>query len=239
MNPRIVITGASSEIGRAIAERIVRPGDQAVLHGFRHAHALESLRAKLGPDCRIAVADFTDPAALHDFCDLIKDTDILINAAAFTRADLLANLDENDIIRMIQVNIQALVAICRSVITGMLVRRQGVIVNLSSVAAQKGIRGQTVYAGTKGFVEAFSRSLAAEYGGRGIRVNCVAPGAIAAGSLQELLANAPQEVKNSVSLGKLGSPADVAAAVAFLISPDAQYINAKILAVDGGFTRGV
>jgi 3-oxoacyl-[acyl-carrier protein] reductase len=239
MNLRIVITGASSEIGLAIAERIVRPGDRAVLHCFRRPNALEPLLAKLGLHCRIAAVDFRDPVALQNFCGLIKDTDILINAAAHTKADLLPNLTEEDISAMLQVNIYALIEICRAVIPGMLVRRNGIIVNLSSVTAQRANRGQTVYAGTKGFVESFTRGLAAEYGSRGLRANCVAPGAIEAGSLQELLAYAPEEVKKNNAMQSLGMPADVAAAVAFLVGEEARYINGQCLAVDGGFMHGV
>jgi 3-oxoacyl-[acyl-carrier protein] reductase len=239
MNPRIVITGASSDIGLAIAERIVRPGDRVVLHCFRHDQALAAFAQKRNMGGTIARADFTDKVDLRKFCTLIKDTDILINAAAYTKADLLPNLTEGDITAMLAVNIRALIEICRAVLPGMLVRRNGIIVNLSSVTAQRANRGQSVYAGTKGFVESFTRGLTAEYGGRGLRFNCVAPGAINAGSLQELLAFAPEEVKKYNAMQSLGTPADVAAAVAFLISPDSRYINGQCLAVAGGFMRGV
>ena len=140
---------------------------------------------------------------------MLGDVDILVNAAAFTRTDLLPNLNDNDIVRMINVNIKALIAVCRAVLPAMMVKRKGVIVNISSVAALRGNRGQSVYAGTKGFMESYTKSLAAEYGGRGIRINSIAPGAIDAGSLKELLSYAEDVVKKSIASNRLGTPEDV------------------------------
>ena len=140
---------------------------------------------------------------------------------------------------MINVNIYSPVKICSAVIPDMLIGRKGFIVNISSIAAQRGNRGQTVYAGTKGFVESFTRSLAAEYGPKGINVNAVAPGPIESKSLDELLAYAKDEVKNSIVSKRIGKPDDVAALVAFLCSDEASYINGKIYNVDGGFMKGI
>ncbi|MCP4154266.1 MAG: SDR family oxidoreductase, partial [bacterium] len=137
------------------------------------------------------------------------------------------------------VNIDAFTRICAAVIPGMTARRRGCIVNISSAAATRGNRGQTVYAGTKGYMEAFTRSLAAEYGAKGIRVNCVAPGPIAAGSMTELLGYAEEEVKKSILSKNLGTPEDVAYITAFLCSPKAAFINGKTIGVDGGIMRGI
>ena len=239
MSNKIVITGASSLIGRAIAKRLIAKGDWAILHCFKNSAAIGDVLTAGGSPCEVVSADFTKQDELDRFCSLLKDTDILVNAAAITRTDLLPNLSEADVSRMVAVNIQALVSICRAAVPSMMVRRRGVIVNLSSVAALRGNRGQTVYAGTKGFVESFTRSLAAECGGRGIRVNSVAPGAIDAGSLKELLSYADDAVRKSTSTGSLGKPEDVAAAVAFLCGPDASFINGSCITVAGGFMTGV
>lgn len=239
MADNIVITGASSQIGSAIARRLVKAGDCAILHGSRNVEACRAVAMACAGRCEVIGADFRDPGQLAGFCARLKEVDILVNAAAWTKADLLPNLQEHDIEAMITVNIRALVAICRAVVPGMMARRRGVIVNLSSVAAARGNKGQSIYAGTKGFVESFTRALAAEYGGRGIRVNAVAPGAIDAGSLRELLSYAADEVRTSTVTKRLGTPEDVAAAVAFLSSRDAEFMNGKCLAVDGGFCRGV
>ncbi len=239
MSRNVVVTGASSAIGEAICRRVVRPGDRAILHCFRNADGCGRLAASLDADCTVATADFGDPVALASFCGGLGDTQLLVNCAAVTRAGLLAHMDDGDIDAMVDANIHALVRICRAVLPGMVARRCGCIVNVSSVTAARGTPGQAVYAGTKGFMESFTRSLAAEYGARGIRANCVAPGAIDAGSLKALLASAPEEVRGSIALGRPGTADDVAAMVAFLCGDEASFISGRTFAVDGGFARGV
>ncbi len=239
MSRNVVVTGASCAIGEAVCRKVVRPGDRALLHCFRNEDACRRLAGSLGADCTVVAADFGDPAALGSFCGLLGETQVLVHCAAVTRTGLLAQLEDDDLHAMVSVNIQALVRLCRAVVPGMVARRGGCIVNVSSVTAARGTPGQAVYAGTKGFMESFTRSLAAEYGARGIRANCVAPGAIDAGSLRALLAAAPDEVRGSIALKRLGTPGDVAAAVAFLCSEEAAFISGRTLAVDGGFARGV
>lgn len=239
MSNRIVITGASSLIGQAIAQKLIAKGDNVLLHCFKNSAACSHIAESSDYKCEIVPADFNIDEELDRFCKLLGDVDILVNAAAFTKTDLLPNLDDNDIVRMINVNIKAPIAVCRAVLPAMMVKRKGVIVNISSVAALRGNRGQSVYAGTKGFMESFTKSIAAEYGGRGIRINSIAPGAIDAGSLKQLLSYAEDTVKKSVASNRLGTPEDVAAAAAFLCSPDASFINGACINVSGGFMTGV
>lgn len=239
MGNRIIITGASSLIGQAIAKRVITKGDHAILQCFRNSSECSLFAKSTEYSCNIEIADFTKREDLDSFCRTLGDVDILINAAACTRTDLLPNLSHDDIDRMIDVNMRAVISICRTVLPAMMVKRRGIIVNISSVAAVRGNRGQSVYAGTKGFLESFARSLAAEYGSRGIRINSVAPGAIEAGSLKELLSYAEDTVKESTSANRLGTPEDVAAAVAFLCGPDSRFINGACIAVNGGFMRGI
>lgn len=239
MNRNIVITGASSAIGAAICRRVVSSGDTVLLHCFRNEDACRRLAGELDASCRVLKAYFGDSAAFEELCRQSADADILINCAAITRTGLLAQMPDDDLQDMLNANITALVKLCRAVLPGMLSRRKGCIVNISSVAATRGNPGQAVYAGTKGFMESFTRSLAAEYGPKGVRVNCVAPGAIEVGSLKELLAIAPDEVRQNSALRRLGTAGDVAAAVAFLCSDEAGFISGRTIAVDGGFSRGV
>jgi len=239
MSRNIVITGASSDIGQAICTKIVEPEDQVILQCFRNAEKCNQLKEKLKGSCNTIISDFGDSESTESFCKQLPEIDILINAAGSTITDLLPNCRDEDILKMLYVNIFALVKICKSVIPAMIVKRKGCIVNISSVAATRGNKGQTVYAGTKGFVESFSRSLTAEYGARGIRVNCVAPGPIESGSLKELLSYASEDVNESVLSNRLGIPEDVASVVAFLCSKEADYINGQCLHVDGGFIRGI
>lgn len=236
---RVVITGASSAIGASITEKVIVEGDQVVLQCFRNRPSSEGLVERLGVKCDPVSVDFSDRSALAGFCAGLGEVDVLVNAAAVTRTGVLPALSDDDIGKMIEVNIIATVAVCRAVLPAMVNRRSGCIVNVSSVAATRANRGQSVYAGTKGFIESFTRALAAEYGPRGIRVNCVAPGPIDSGSLRELLSLAPEEVRSSIAGTRLGIPDDVGSAVAFLCSPGASFINGQTLHVNGGFLKGV
>ena len=239
MSRNLVVTGASCAIGEAVCRKIVRPGDRVLLHCFRNEERCRGLAGSLDADCAVVAADLADPVALASLCGRLGDAEILVHCAAVTRTGLLAHLEDADLAAMVSVNIEALVRVCRAVVPGMVARRRGCIVNVSSVTAARGMPGQAVYAGTKGFMESFTRSLAAEYGARGIRANCVAPGAIDAGSLKPLLAAAPQEVRGSIALGRTGTPEDVAGMVAFLCGDEASFISGRTFAVDGGFGRGV
>lgn len=239
MPKQFVITGASSEIGLAICEKVLKNDDQVILHCFRHPERCIAIQQRLGENCQIVLADFNNFAEIDEFCEEIGEVDVLINVAAVTITNLLAHLTAEEIAVMLNVNVVALIKISQTVIRPMLLKRNGIIINISSVAAQRGNRGQTVYAGTKGFVEAFTRSLAAEYGPKNIRANCVAPGPIDAGNLKPLLGYAADEVKNSVILPRLGNANDVAATVAFLCSEEASFINGACISVNGGFCRGV
>jgi 3-oxoacyl-[acyl-carrier protein] reductase len=236
---KILITGASSQIGVAIGEKLVADGDQVILQYFRNRTPCSPLKERFGDKCDLVSVNFADRIALEGFCRSLSEVDTVINAAATTVTGLLPTLAEADIQRMLEVNVLATIMICRAVIPAMVNKRAGCIVNITSVAATRANRGQSVYAGTKGFIESFSRAMTAEYGSRGIRINCVAPGPIEAGSLRELLSLAPEEVKQSIAGNRLGTPCDVATAVAFLCDSKASFINGQTIHVDGGFMKGV
>jgi 3-oxoacyl-[acyl-carrier protein] reductase len=236
---KILITGASSDIGLAISEKFNQSENSLVLHCFKNRQKLIERTKGFKAEVNIVNADFCDDSQVNELISSLKDISIIVNAAAYTKADLLANLTDADIQKMLQVNVFVPVKICRSVIPQMLVKRKGIIISISSIAASRGNRGQTVYGGTKGFLESFTRSLAAEYGMKGIRANCIAPGAINAGSIKDLLQMAPEEVKNSIALNRLGTPLDVASGVYFLCTDDASFISGQTIHLDGGFLKGV
>ncbi len=239
MNKKIVITGASSEIGMAIVSKLENLASEFTLQTTTNRQDFVDFVASLDKTCRVIKSDFTKSEEISEFCNEIKECDILINAAAVTKTDLLPMLSDTSISNMINVNINALIQICRNGIPYMSSTRKGWIVNISSIAAGRGNRGQSVYAGTKGFTESFSRSLAAEYGSRGVRVNCVAPGAIDAGSLKEIMKYAPDEIKNNMLSKRLGQASDVANLVHFLCSEESEFINGQIIKTDGGFLKGL
>ncbi len=239
MTKKIAITGAGSEIGKAIIAKLSNKESGFILQSSGRKPGLEHFAESAGIEYIIIEADFKAKEQLENFCLALKETDILINVAGSVKSGLLTMLTDEEIKEMIDVNIIALISTCRAVIPYMSSNRKGCIVNISSVAASKGNRGQTVYAGTKGFVESFSRSLAAEYGSRGVRVNCIAPGPINAGNLKEILNYAPEEIIGNTLSKRLGMPQDVANLCAFLCSDDSEFINGQIIKTDGGFMKGI
>lgn len=236
---KIVITGGSSEIGNAIIEAILKDGDHIIIQTNRNYEECKERFNHLEDRCEIVTLDFQNDSSIDQFCSHLNDVDILINAAAVTINAPLPHLSMEQINMMVDVNIMGLVKICRAAIPSMISRRSGKIINISSIVASRANRGQTVYAGTKGFIESFSRALAAEYGSRGIQVNCVAPGPIDAGSLKDTLGYAEKEVKESIVAKRLGTPQDVANAVRFLCDDESSFINGTTLKVDGGFIKGL
>jgi len=238
MSRKIVITGASSEMGQAIVKKVARANDQLILQGYRNSENLTTLK-KSYQNCEVLSLDFSNSDHLREFCSYLDDVDIFINVSAVTVTDILPAIKEESIDRMLSVNIKALVQITQSLVPSMIAKRAGIIVNLSSVAASRGNRGQSVYAGTKGFVESFSRSVASEYGSKGVRVNCVAPGPIYAGSLKPLYSHASKEILETIVSPKIGTVDDVANMVAFLCGEESAFINGQVMHVDGGFLKGV
>lgn len=233
---KIVITGASSAIGWAIAQELAKLNKPMLLHRNRNKDLPLS---ELSADAEVITADFSSPDDLNRFIDKLGDTDILVNAAAYTVTELIPQTSDESIEKMVAVNITALSKICKAVIPQMCIKRNGVIINISSATASKVYRGQGIYAGTKAFAETFSKAIAAEYGRKGIRCNCVAPGAIKTGTLSLLSNIAEDQVKQVNAENKLGTPRDVAAAVFFLCREENSFINGTVLHVDGGHWMGI
>ncbi|MDD2492075.1 MAG: SDR family NAD(P)-dependent oxidoreductase [Bacteroidales bacterium] len=199
---KIVITGASSEIGLAITKRMADLGMPMLLQCFRNREILNNWEN----DAEVVTADFSDDDELDIFISRLKDVEILIYAAARTDSGLIPQIEEESLKNTIQVNITAYTKICQAIIPYMCSRRKGVIIGLSSVSASRVYKGQGVYAGSKAYMESFTKAIAAEYGRKGVRGNCVAPGSIEAGALKRLNNYAPEEIKEINALGKLGKP---------------------------------
>lgn len=239
MSRKLLITGASSEIGAAICRKIIAPGDEATLQYTSHAKSCEGLASTLPGVCIPHRTDFLNDGEVEELCAIAAECDVLVNCAAYVHSGLLLMTGDDALEKAVRINIVALTKLCRAALSGMLTKRSGNIVNVSSYVAGRGNRGQAVYAGTKGYMESFSRALAAEYGSRGIRVNCVAPGAIGAGSFKGLLVDAEKEIRESVALRRIGTAEDVACAVEYLCSEGARYVTGTVLRVDGGYMKGV
>jgi 3-oxoacyl-[acyl-carrier protein] reductase len=179
-------------------------------------------------------ADVSDPDEARALVDQAGDVDILVNNAGTTRDGLLARMSDEDWRAVIDTNLGSVFYTCRAVTRGMMKRRSGAIVNVSSIVGLRGNLGQTNYAASKAGIIGFTKSLARELGSRGVRANVVAPGYIHS-RLTDVL---PEEARNAMlvntPLGKLGDPEDVAGAVRFLCSDEASFITGEVLLVDGG-----
>jgi 3-oxoacyl-[acyl-carrier protein] reductase len=232
-----LITGASGGIGGAIARALHRQGAAVLLAGTRQA-ALEALAAELGERARVHAADLADPAAADA---LVKDAeaalgklDILVNNAGLTRDGLAVRMKDEDWQKVLDVDLTAGFRLARAALRGMMRRRFGRIIGISSVVGVVGNPGQANYAAAKAGMIGLSKALAAEVATRGITVNCVAPGMIASPMTDALTPEQKQRIAAAIPMGRLGSPEDVAASVVFLASDQAGYITGQTIHVNGG-----
>jgi len=232
-----LVTGASGGIGGAIARALHGQGASVLLAGTRRA-ALEALAAELGERACVHAADLADPAAADA---LVKDAettlgklDILVNNAGVTRDGLAVRMKDEDWQRVIDVDLTAGFRLARAALRGMMRRRFGRIIGISSVVGTTGNPGQANYAAAKAGMIGLSKALAAEVATRGITVNCVAPGFIASAMTDVLTPEQKERIAQAIPMGRLGTPGDVAASVVFLASDQAAYITGQTIHVNGG-----
>ncbi len=235
-----LVTGGSRGIGRAIVERRARAGmDVTFTYLGNEAAANEVVSANPGLKIAAAKVDGRDSAAVNACVDGLVERcgrlDVLVNNAGVIRDHLLPMLEDEDLKAVFETNIEGVFHFCRAAVPHMMSKRYGRIVNLSSVSAEKGGRGQTNYAASKGAVNAFTKALAVEVGRRGLRVNAVAPGVIETEMSQEVRSLAGDEILSNIVLKRYGQPAEIAEAVWFLSSDLSGYITGQVLSVDGGF----
>jgi 3-oxoacyl-[acyl-carrier protein] reductase len=232
-----LVTGASGGIGGAIVRALHNQGAQVMLAGTRR-NALSTLAAELGERAYIGLADLADPAAADR---LVKEAeaamgrlDILVNNAGVTRDMLALRMDDESWQAVIEVNLTAAFRLTRAALRGMIRRRYGRVIGVTSVVAITGNAGQSNYAAAKAAMIGMSKSIAAEIAGRGITVNCIAPGAIATAMTEKLTTDQRARLFAAIPAGRFGSPEDVAAAIIFLASREAAYVTGQTLHVNGG-----
>jgi 3-oxoacyl-[acyl-carrier protein] reductase len=235
-----IVTGGSRGIGRAIVELLAAAGMDVVLT-YRQdtVAAAEVVAAAQGLRISAEALDVRDAPACTACVEKVVDrtgrVDVLVNNAGVIRDNPLTALNEEDVRVVLDTNVTGAFNMTRAVAPHMISQRRGKIVNISSVAGEKGGRGQTNYAASKGAINAFTRSLAVELAPRGITVNAVAPGVIETEMSREVRERAAEAVLSRILLRRIGRPADVAYAVWFLASRYADYLTGEILGVDGGF----
>jgi 3-oxoacyl-[acyl-carrier protein] reductase len=234
------VTGSTRGIGRAVAETLHAAGASVAIVG-RSRETAEAVAAEIGARARGFSCDVAAPetirAALAEAEAAFGAIDVLVNNAGITRDNLLLRLGQDDWDAVIAANLTGAFVATQAVLKGMMKRRSGRIINLTSVVGLTGNKGQANYAASKAGLIGFTKSVAKEYAARGILANCIAPGFIDTDMTAALPEAARAALLESIPLGRLGVPADIAGAVLFLASDLGAYITGQVLVVDGGMTR--
>ena len=233
-----LVTGASGGIGDAIARTLHGAGAHVALSGTRGS-ALDALAASLGSE-RVSVhrADLADRSAAAALLGAVEQAagsvEILVNNAGLTRDGLAIRMKDEDWDRVLEVDLGAPFRLCRAALPGMMRRRHGRIINIASVVAMTGNPGQANYAAAKAGMLGMTRSLAREMAARSVTVNAVAPGFVATAMTDAIPEAQRTALAGQIPLGRLGTPADIAAAVLYLASDEASWVTGTTLHVNGG-----
>jgi len=233
-----LVTGASGGIGGAIARALHAQGAHVVLSGTRE-EALAQLRAELGERASIAPADLADGPQVDGLVASAEaaagmELDVLVSNAGVTKDGLILRMKDEDFQRVIAINLESYFRLARSALRGMMRRRRGRIIGITSVVGVMGNAGQTNYAASKAGMIGFTKALAQEIASRAITANCVAPGFIESPMTEALTDAQKTQILSSVPLGRLGVGADVASACVYLASDEAAYVTGQTLHVNGG-----
>jgi 3-oxoacyl-[acyl-carrier protein] reductase len=233
-----LVTGGSRGIGLAIAQELARAGAKVAVVA-RNAEGAVAAAAALEGDghkgfgCDVSEATASNKA-VADVEEQLGPIDILVNNAGITRDNIFIRMKEEEWDDVLAVNLKGAFNMTRALARGMMKRRSGVVLNISSVVGVVGNAGQTNYAASKAGLIGFTKSLAKELAPRGIRCNVIAPGFITTDMTAELPESAVEELHSRIPLGRFGDPEDVGGLARFLAGPGARYITGQVVAVDGG-----
>ncbi|EHH69441.1 3-oxoacyl-[acyl-carrier-protein] reductase [Gluconobacter morbifer] len=233
-----LVTGASGGIGTAIARQLHAQGATVVLSGTREA-VLQELAESFGERVHVAVANLSEPAEADSLVAKAEEVagaplDILVNNAGLTRDTLAIRMKDSDWSQVMTVDLESPFRLARAALKGMLRRRAGRIISISSVVGTTGNAGQANYAAAKAGIVGMSKSLAQEAGPRGVTVNVVAPGFIETPMTDVMPENIREKLVGSIPLGRMGNADDVSSAVVYLASDEAAWVTGTTLHVNGG-----
>jgi len=236
-----IVTGSGRGIGRAIALKLAEVGATIVINDIGEASPVDSVAEEIRAMKRESLAILADVSLSPDVARMVETTintygriDILVNNAGITRDQLLLRMSDEDWDKVINVNLKSVFLCTRAVLRHMIKQRWGRIINITSIVGIVGNPGQANYASAKAGIIGFTRTIAREVASRGITANAIAPGFIDTGMTQQLAEKQRQELIRRIPINYLGTPRDVAEAVAFLASEEARYITGQVLNVDGG-----
>ncbi|OUD10683.1 beta-ketoacyl-ACP reductase [Marivivens niveibacter] len=232
-----LVTGASGGIGAEIAKALHAAGATVGLSGTR-VEPLEALAAELGERAHVLPCNLSDAAAVDALpkqaAEAMGSVDILINNAGITRDQIFMRMSDDEWASVLEVNLTSTMRLCKGVIRGMMKSRWGRIVNISSIVGATGNPGQANYAASKAGMIGMSKSIAYEVASRGITVNCVAPGFIATAMTDKLNDDQKETINKQIPAARMGTPAEIAAAVLYLASQEAGYTTGATIHVNGG-----
>jgi len=232
-----LVTGASGGIGGAIARALHGQGATVALSGTR-TETLEALAAELGERAHVTPCDLSDAAVVEALpkqaIEAMGGLDILINNAGVTRDNLFMRMSDEEWKAVIGVNLTAAFRLSRAVLRGMMKKRWGRIIGITSIVGVTGNPGQGNYAAAKAGMIGMSKSLAAEVGSRGVTVNCIAPGFITTAMTDKLNDEQKGRLLGAIPAGRMGTSDEIAAAAVYLASDEASYVTGQTLHVNGG-----
>lgn len=232
-----LVTGATGGIGGAIAKALHAQGAVVGLSG-RNEEKLKALASELGDRVHVFAADLSNSEAIDALVksadEAMGQIDILVNNAGLTRDNLSMRMKDEEWQEVLDVNLTAPFKLAKAVQRGMMKRRNGRIVNISSVVGTTGNPGQCNYVASKAGMVGWTKAMAAEVASRGITINCVAPGFIATAMTEALTDDQKEKINTTIPMGRMGSDGDIAAAVTYLASDEAAYVTGATIHVNGG-----
>ncbi len=239
-NAVILVSGGSKGLGLAICRRLLEMNARVVTFSRQATDEVETLVAKHPGRCLFLIGDCSQREAIKKLVKQVEEEFGpifgLINNAAVVDETLLSLQQEEDIDRLFEINLKGNLYLTRQTMRGMMIRASGRIINISSIVGIRGFKGVATYSATKGGIDAMTRSLARELGGRGITVNSVAPGYMETDLTKEMNPKQLQQIVRRTPLKRPGTVEDIAGIVAFLLTSDAAFISGQTIVVDGGLT---